>query len=135
VQDWCKPGDRNFGGVAIRARKRASGVWEEEERVSERPPIADAFAAQDHTREWKKDEEGKKVKDEEGRGGGGVAPALLLTCVIVVVQSVHGSRRPPTPSAPAPVAVVAAFESCKLTMQTERGVGLRPLEKGTGVCC
>ena len=26
-----------------------------------------------------------------------------------------------------------AFESCMLTMRTERGVGLNPLEKGTGV--
>ena len=40
------------------------------------------------------------------------------------------SRRPPAP----PVAEVAAFESCMLTMRTERGVGLRPPEKGTGVC-
>jgi hypothetical protein len=30
-----------------------------------------------------------------------------------------------------PVAVVAAFESCMLTMRTERSVGLRPPEKGT----
>jgi hypothetical protein len=28
-------------------------------------------------------------------------------------------------------ALVAAFESCMLTMRTERGVGLRPPEKGT----
>jgi hypothetical protein len=56
----CKPGDRNFGGVVIAARKRASGVWQEEKRVGESPPIADVFAARDHTREQKKD-------DEEGR--------------------------------------------------------------------
>ena len=53
----CKPGDRNFGGVAIAARTRASGVWEEEKSVvGESPPIADAFAAPDHIREQKKDE-------------------------------------------------------------------------------
>jgi hypothetical protein len=62
----CKPGDRNFGAVAIAARKRASGVWEEEKSVvGENPPIADAFAAlpppRDHIRE--------KKKDEEVRGG------------------------------------------------------------------
>jgi hypothetical protein len=85
--------------------------------VGESPPIADTFVAwEDHTREGK---------------GGGVAPALLLTRV-VVVRSVPGSRR--LPPAPAPVAVVAAFESCMLTMRTERGVGLRPPEKGTGIC-
>jgi hypothetical protein len=57
-----------------------------------------------------------------------VTPALLLTRV-VVVRSVVGSRRAPA------TGVVAAFESCMLTMRTERGVGLRPPEKGTGVCC
>jgi hypothetical protein len=132
-----------LGDVAMAARRRASGVWEEEKRVGEGVSIADAFAARDHIRERKKDEEGKKRgkgKDEEGRGGGG-APALLLTRV-VVVRSVPGSRRPPAPAPaparpplPAPVGLVAAFESCMLTMRTERGVGLRPPEKGTGVCC
>src|ERR1700733_8722852 len=119
----CKPGDRNFGGVAIAARKRASGVWEEEKRVGESSPIADAFAARDHTREQKNDEEGR----------GGVTSALLLTRVVVVrsVPCCCSPRRPP----PAPPAEVAAFESCMLTMRTERGVGLRPPEKGTGVCC
>jgi hypothetical protein len=62
----CKPGDRDFGDVTIAARKGASGVWEEEKRVGESPSIADAFAAWDHTWEHKKDEEGKKGKDEEG---------------------------------------------------------------------
>ena len=57
-----------------------------------------------------------------------VTPTLLLTRV-VIVRSVPGSRRPPVP-----VAVVAIFEFCMLTMRTERGVGLRPPEKGTGVC-
>jgi hypothetical protein len=42
-------GNRNFGGVAIAARKRAYGVWEEEKRVGESAPIADAFAARGHT--------------------------------------------------------------------------------------
>jgi hypothetical protein len=62
----CKPGDWNFGSLAvsIAARKRASGVWEEEKRVGESPPIADAFAARNHTWERKKGEEGKKGKDE-----------------------------------------------------------------------
>ena len=63
-----------------------------------------------------------------------VTPAVLLTRV-VVVRSVPccSPRRPPAPGPP--VAEVAAFESCMLTMRTERGVGLRPPEKGTGVCC
>src|SRR5258707_11364351 len=134
----CKPGDRNFGGAVIVARKRASSVWEEEKRVGESAPIADAFTLRDHTRERKKDEEGKKKGKDGVGGGGGVAPALLLTRV-VVVRSVPGSRRPPALAPPAPgpgpVAAVAAFESCTLTMRTERGVGLRPPEKGTGVCC
>src|SRR5258708_30991354 len=100
----CKPGDRNFGGAVIVARKRASSVWEEEKRVGESAPIADAFALRDHTRERKKDEEGKKKGKDgvvRGGGGGGVAPALLLTRV-VVVRSVPGSRRPPPPAPPAP---------------------------------
>jgi hypothetical protein len=45
----CKPGDRNFG-VAMAARKRVPGVWEEEKRVGKSAPIADAFTARDHTR-------------------------------------------------------------------------------------
>ena len=57
----CKPGVRNFGVVAIEARNRAFGVWEEEKSVvSESPPIAnvDAFAApRDHTKMMKKGEE------------------------------------------------------------------------------
>src|SRR6266852_925047 len=90
-----KPGNRNFGGVAIAARKRASGVWEEEKAVGESPAVTDAFVAPDHTRERKKDEEGR---------GGGAALALLLTCV-VIIRSVPGSRRPS-----GRVAVVAAPE-------------------------
>jgi hypothetical protein len=130
----CKPGDWNFGGVAIAARKRASGVWEEENSVGESAPIADAFALRDHTRERKNNEEGKKKgKDEVGGGGGEAAPALLLTRV-VVVRSVPGSRPPPPPvpappAPPGPVAAVAAFESCMLTMRTERSVGLGLLRK------
>jgi hypothetical protein len=58
-----------------------------------------------------------------------VAPALLLTRVVVIVRSVPGSRQPPVP-----VVVVAIFEFCMLMMRTERGVGLRPPEKVTGVC-
>jgi hypothetical protein len=125
----CKPGDRNFGRVAIAARKRASGVWEEEKSVvGESKPSADAFAAvppRDHIREQKKD---------EVRGWEGVTLAVLLTRV-VVVRSVPccSPRRRPAPGQP--VAEVAAFESCMLTMRTERGVGLRSPEKGTGVCC
>lgn len=118
------------------ARRWASGVWEEENKVDERlesAPIADAFAARDNTREREK-------KDEEnGKGDKRGAPALLLTRV-VVVRSVPGSRRPPAPAParpppPAPVGVVAlvAFESCMPTMRMEHGVGLRPLEKDTGV--
>src|SRR6267154_2717883 len=70
----CKPGDRNFGGVAVASRKRASGVWKEEEKrvVGESPPIADAFAARDHTGTGK------------GGVGVGVARALLVTCVVIV---------------------------------------------------
>jgi len=99
---------RHARGHSVSGKKR--------KKVGENPPIADAFAALDHTPERK--------KDEEGKGGGWVAPALLLTRV-VVVRSVPGSRRPPAP--------VAVFESCMLTMRTERGMGLRPPEKGTSV--
>jgi hypothetical protein len=36
--------------------REGSGVWEEEKRVGESPPITDTSAARDHTtREWKKD--------------------------------------------------------------------------------
>lgn len=64
-------GDRSLGSVAIAASKRASCIWEEENRVGESAPIA----ARDHTRESKKDGEGGKRKDGEGRE----TPALLLT--------------------------------------------------------
>ena len=117
-----------MGGAAVAARTRASGVWEEESRVGERPSSADVVA-RDHTRErkkkGKKGREGKRGVEGVGRGGG-AAPALLLTRV--VVRSV-GSRRAPLPAPEA-----GPFESCMLTMRTERGVGLRPPEKGTGVC-
>src|SRR5260370_38138461 len=79
----CKPGERNFGGAGIAARKRASGVWGKEKRVGERAPIADAFALRDHTRERTKDEEGKKKGKDGVRGGGGGAAALLLTRGVV----------------------------------------------------
>ena len=97
--------------------------------VGEKPPIADADAAtppRDQIREQK--------KDEKVRGWEGVTPAVPLTRV-VFVRSVPccSPRRPPAPRPP--VAEVAAFESCMLTMCMERGVGLRPPEKGTGVCC
>jgi hypothetical protein len=82
-------------------------------------PIADAFAARDHTRERKIEEEGREAEEAEE-----VASALLLTRV--VIRSVAGSRRAP---AAAPV-VVTAFKSCMLTMRAERDAGLRPREKG-----
>jgi len=104
------------------ARKQASGVWEEEKGLAS-PPIADAFTALDHTREQKIEEEGRKGQDAED-----VASALLTYARI---YSVAGSRRAPLP--PVPVAVTA-FESCMLTMRAERGAGLRPPEKGRGVC-
>lgn len=114
-----------MGGAAVAARTRASGVWEEERRVGERPSSA-VVVARDHTRERKK----KGKKGREGKRGvegvGGAAPALLLTRV--VVRSV-GSRRAPLPAPEA-----GPFESCMLTMRTERGVGLRPPEKGTDAC-
>jgi hypothetical protein len=83
------------------------------------PPIADAFAARDHTRERKIEEEGRQAEEAEE-----VASALLLTRV--VIRSVASSRRAPPP---APVAVTA-FKSGRLTMRAERGAGLRPPEKG-----
>ena len=53
----------------LAARKRASGVWEEENWVGESAPITDAFAARDHnTREREKDEE--KGKGDKWRGTG-----------------------------------------------------------------
>jgi hypothetical protein len=91
----CKPGDWNFGGVAIAARKRASGVWEEEKSVvGESPPIADASAPppRDYIREQKKGRsEGEVV----------VTPAVPRTRV-VVVQSVPccSPRGPPAPGPP-----------------------------------
>ena len=83
-----------------------------------------------HTRERKKDEEGKEGKDEEGNS----TTVLVLLTNAVIVRSVPLLcllQRPPR------VAVVAAFESCLLTMRTERGVGLhwQPSEKGTDFCC
>ena len=118
------------------ARRRASGVWEED-KVGESAPVTDAFAPRDrNTREREKKDEEKKKGDKGG------TPTLLLprvvVVVVVVVRSVPGSRRPPAPARlplPAPVGVVVptAFGSCMLTMRTERGVGLRPPEKGTGV--
>ena len=38
----CKPGDRNLGGVAMAACRRASGVWEEES-VGEGAPTTDGL--------------------------------------------------------------------------------------------
>ena len=58
-----KPGGWNFVGATTAAGKWASGVWEEENRVGECAPIADAFAARDHTRGRKKV---KEKDDEEG---------------------------------------------------------------------
>src|SRR5260370_1193584 len=134
----CKPGERNFGGAGIGAHKRASRVWEAEKRAGESAPIADAFKLRDHTRERKKDEEGKKKGKDGVGGGGGVAPALLLTRV-VVVRSVPGSRRPPALAPPAPepgpVAVAAAFRASIVSMCPARGVGLRPPENETGGWC
>ena len=49
------------------ARRRASGVWEEENKVSESAPIADAFAARDYnTREREKKDEEKGWVVREG---------------------------------------------------------------------
>jgi len=45
----CKLEDQNFGSITIASYKWALGVWEEEKRVDKSPPIADAFAAWDHT--------------------------------------------------------------------------------------
>ena len=129
----CKPGDRNFGGVAIAARKRASGVGEEERSVvGESSPIADAFAApppRDHIREQK--------KDEEVRGGEVVVTPAVQYCLpassssdlsLAALPDDHQRQGRLWRS-------VAAFESCMLTMRTKRGMCLRPPEKGTGVCC
>ena len=68
-------GDRNFDSVAIAARKRTSCVWEEENRVGENAPIADAFAARDLTWESKRYREEEKGRDREGRW----TPVLMLT--------------------------------------------------------
>ena len=114
-----------MGGAAMAARTRASGVWGEENSVGESLPRADTVA-----RDQARGRKSKGRKGKEGKRGvvgeGGVAAAVLLTRV--VVRSV-GSRRAPLPAPDA-----AAFESCMLTMRTERGVGLRPPEKGTDVC-
>jgi hypothetical protein len=87
-------GGSELGGVAIAARKRASNVREEEKRVRKSPPIADAFAARNHTREWNKGE-GKKENDEDGREGEAVELGLLLTRLIVA-RYIPSSRRLPT---------------------------------------
>jgi hypothetical protein len=79
----CKQGDRSFGGVVIAERKQTGIRWEEEKRVGESPP-SQTLSRHGTILPWKKNEEGKKGKDEEGRGGGGVAPALLLTRVVIV---------------------------------------------------
>ena len=118
-----------MGGAAMAARTRASGVWEEESSVGDRPSST-VVVARDHTRErkrkGKKGKEGKRGVEGVGRGA---APVLLLLLTRVVVRSV-GSRRAPLPVPPE----ARPFESCMLTMRTERGVGLRPPEKGPGVC-
>jgi hypothetical protein len=72
------------------------------------PQIADAFAAQDRTRQRRTEEEAEEV-----------VSALLLTCV--VIRSVASSQRAPPP---VPVAVTA-FDSCMLTMRAVRGAVVR----------
>ena len=132
----CKPGDRNLWGrdggtqACIRClgrRKQRSARGSDHRRFR--------HGTITHGSRRRNKEKGKRDK--------GGAPALLLTrivvaVVLVVVRSVPGSRRPlgpaSTTTAPAPVGVVAlAFGSCTLAMRTERGVGLRPPEKGTAI--
>ena len=57
------PGDRDLGVAAMAAHKRVIWCLKGERRVSESPPSADSFAAQDHTRERK--EERKNGKERE----------------------------------------------------------------------
>ena len=61
VQAWRSELWRGRDG-GTQVRRRASGVWEEETKVGESAPIADAFAARDHN--TRKREE----KDKEGEG-------------------------------------------------------------------
>lgn len=76
-----------------------------------------AFATQGHTRERKKEEERKRGKEEGHQH-------FFLTRVVVLQSAVTvGSGG------------VAISGSCMLTMRTMCGVGLRPPEKDTGICC
>ena len=42
---YSKPGNWNFGGVAIVAHKQASGVWKEEKRVGKSPTYCKHFCS------------------------------------------------------------------------------------------
>ena len=100
----CKRGlgDRNFGGVlryadghAVSGKKKkglARGL--QSQTLSQNGTIH-------HIREWKKDEEGKEGKDEEGNS----TTVLVLLTNVVIVRSVLSCllQRPPR------VAAVAVF--------------------------
>jgi len=84
VATGVRGASREIGTWAWSGWRWASRGGEVEGGFSESLPSADAFAAQDYTREWK--QEGKKGKEGEW-----VARALRLTR-IVVAQSITGSR-------------------------------------------
>jgi hypothetical protein len=85
-------------------------------------PIADTFAV----RERKKNEGKGDWARIEGMAWHYCLPALLLSSDLSLAPD-----DPPAPSEPR--GVVVAFESCMLTMRTERGLGLYPPVKRTGI--
>ena len=89
--------------------------------------MADAFAPppRDHIREQKKDEEVQMGESDTGsmaypRRRRPICP-LLLSPTTTSARAAYGGGR--------------SIRVLLLTMRMERGVGLRPPEKGTGVCC
>ena len=78
-----------------------------------------------------KDEEGKKGRMKSGQVGRRVTTAYPRRRRPIC----PGPRSPPTTTGNSARGGSGAFEPCMLIMRTERGVGLCPLEKGTGVCC
>jgi hypothetical protein len=106
-----KPGDRNFGSVAIAARKRASSDWEERKKGWQESSGRRRFRSTGPP--YTVAEEKKK-----GKGEGYCLPASSSSDPI---------RRPPAPPAPVPVAVVAAFDVCALLRKVRASVvdGLR----------
>jgi len=65
----CCRGYAESGSLELkRLVEQQTGTWGSRRAWSKSPPITDAFAAWDYTREWKKDEKRKKEEGEEEEG-------------------------------------------------------------------